>query len=50
MAAILINIEIAKVNILMKDQPNILSQYLLPFINQVTDYSFLTQKYDSIVG
>jgi hypothetical protein len=40
-AAILLNIEISLVNPNFMEEGNTLSETLLPFINLVTDYSFL---------
>jgi len=41
---ILLNIEISLVNDNFMEEGNTLSETLLPFLNQVSDYSFLTSK------
>jgi hypothetical protein len=50
MAAILINIEISLVNEQFMDQGKTLSDTLLPYINNTSDFAFLTSKSDFIVG
>ena len=46
MAAILLNIEMAHVNDHIMEEGNTLSQTLLPYINGVTDFSFLCKDSD----
>lgn len=50
MAAVLLNIEISLVNSAFMEQGNTLSRTLLPYLNAVTDFSFLPRESDFIVG
>ena len=49
-AAILLNIEVSLINIAYHDEGNTLSYTLLPFLNKVTDYSFLHEKSNFILN
>ena len=48
-AAILLNIEVSLINATYHDEGNTLSYTLLPFLNKVTDYSFLHEKSNFIL-
>jgi hypothetical protein len=43
-ASILLNIEVSLVNATYHDEGNTLSYTLLPFINQVTDFTYLSER------
>lgn len=43
-ASILLNIEVSLINSSYHDEGNTLSYTLLPYLNQVTDYSYLNER------
>ena len=48
-AAILLNIEVSLINATYHDEGTTLSYTLLPFLNKVTDYSFLPETSNFIL-
>ena len=49
MAAVLLNIELGKENVSFIEQSHTLSYTLLPYLNKITDYSFISDEVTPVV-
>ena len=49
MAAVMLNVELGRVNTTFIEQGNTLSHTLLPYLNKLRDFSFIPGELDSLM-